>query len=141
MKSPGAVVVLAALAGACRRPAPPPPPIDDRETTAAPGDAARTDGGPLPAADADVAWAREVRAVLRAMDLRRWARTGGIDPACLCRDACALALPAPPAGPRTIDWSDSLRLEVSPGGAVLRCEARASAGAPWSAHPCPGGSP
>jgi hypothetical protein len=135
------VFVLAARACECRRPAPPPRPIAYRVTRAEPGDAARTDGGPVPAAEAVEARARAVRAVLGGMYLRRCARTGGIDPACLCRDACALALPAPPAGPRTIDWSDSLRLEVSPGGAVLRCEARASAGAPWSAHPCPGGSP
>lgn len=108
-----------------------------------PIDAGVPDAAEPAPANPEEAWLREVRTQLRAMDLRRCAQpVGGLDPACLCADACALALPTPPsAGTRRVDWSDSLHLDVASDGRITGCEARPTAGSPWAAHPCPGSPP
>ena len=82
-------------------------------------------------------WLRQVRDQLRTIDLQRCAGAGVVDTACVCVQICALAVPAPPEpAERTIDWSDGVRLQVAPDGAVTRCRARPAAGAAWEEHSC-----
>jgi hypothetical protein len=82
-------------------------------------------------------WLARVRDLLRSIDLQRCSRPGGLDTGCVCAQACALSMPAPPTlSERPVDWSDALRLEVAANGAITRCRARPTDGAAWEDHPC-----